>query len=348
MIVTYFRSSSIISHQWCELQSYIIWCIGLKNPANKRAIVGTISHKALELLAYRKLAEQNGEAIFFEPELNKTFNTSDITIDLGIKEAWDYYTAKESHIEWVPLDLKHARAHVETVKNCNRGMFYPLNRHILCPEKYFDFEIDEPWAKYDYKVGDKTIAGNLALRGTVDLVTLLNPTTIELIDWKTGQAKDWKTNKRKDYKAFHNDHQFRIYHLALCKLFPEIEDIIITVFYTKDGGPSSICFSRSDLPETMRMIREKFEHVKSIKKPKLITRGIELWKCRNSTGKNPDLCRFYREKQPGTNKSICHHFRDEIIALGIDRVTEKYADLTKLTMYGEGGGRSKETEREVN
>lgn len=322
--------------------------MGLKNPSNKKSIIGTISHKCLELLAYRKLAEQNGEVTFYEPELDKTFNTSDIDIDLGIKEAWEYYIKKENHLDWVPLDYKHAKAHVHAVKDFSDGMFYPINRHILCPEKFFDFEIEEPWAKYNYVVGDKVLSGNLAVRGTIDLVSLLNPTTIELIDWKTGQAKDWNTGRRKDYKAFHHDHQFRLYHLALCRLFPEIENIIITVFYTKDGGPSSICFSRDDLPETMRMIKNKFEEVQNIKVPKIITKPMDLWKCRSASGKTQDLCRFYREKQPGSDKSICQFFKDEIVKLGIDKVTSLYCDIDKLTKYQDGGGKSSETVRSIN
>ncbi len=82
----------------------------------------------------------------------------------------------------------------------SNGLFNPLKREIIWPEKYFDFTIDKPWAHYDYVMADgRKIEGQLGLKGTVDLVCSLDGTrVIELVDWKTGRRKDWATDKTKE------------------------------------------------------------------------------------------------------------------------------------------------------
>jgi hypothetical protein len=343
--ITYIRSSSYSAFSWCQQKFLLHYGLGLEDYSNKKAIVGNIVHKALELIAHKKLCIQNCEVSFLEKELDKTYNIDQITSEFSIKEAWDYYTAKESRINetknpWCALDLKHCHKHLKDTLEFNDSMFSPLNRNVLAPEQYFDFEINEPWARYDYEVNGQKISGTLACRGTVDLVTLLTPDTIELLDWKTGQAKDWNTGKRKTYKTLESDFQLRLYHLALTLLYPNIEHIIITIFFIKDGGPTSICFSKSDTKKTYDMIRERFEEIRACQRPKIITKGADLWKCKH-------LCRFYNEKQPGTDKSICRFFKDEIVKLGISKVIDKYCDVAKVTQYQDGGGKSAETTRDT-
>jgi hypothetical protein len=99
------------------------------------------------------------------------------------------------------------------------GMFNPLNMTIVQPEQYFDFTIDEPWARYAYTLPDgRRLEGQLALKGTVDLIAEENPETLHYTDWKTGMRKDWATGKPKDWKKLRDDPQLRLYHYALSRL----------------------------------------------------------------------------------------------------------------------------------
>ena len=41
----------------------------------------------------------------------------------------------------------------------------------------------------------KKLKGQLAIKGTIDLVTKLNDDTIEVVDWKTGRRMDWTTGE---------------------------------------------------------------------------------------------------------------------------------------------------------
>jgi len=83
----------------------------------------------------------------------------------------------------------------------NHGQFDPRNRNIVSVEQKFDFIIDRPWAQYEYKLPDGTIEkGTLAFKGTIDLITKINDTTLESIDWKTGKRLDWNTGEVKTWK----------------------------------------------------------------------------------------------------------------------------------------------------
>ena len=58
------------------------------------------------------------------------------------------------------------------------------------------------WA---HKIDGKKVSGQLAIKGTIDLTTLIADDTIEVIDWKTGRRMDWTTGQVKDYKKLENN-----------------------------------------------------------------------------------------------------------------------------------------------
>ena len=76
-------------------------------------------------------------------------------------------------------------------------MFDPRNRNILYPEQQFDIVINKPWAKYSYDTKDGKLEGNLAIKGTIDLITQPNKDTLEIVDWKTGRRLNWATGEEK-------------------------------------------------------------------------------------------------------------------------------------------------------
>ena len=73
----------------------------------------------------------------------------------------------------------------------NDGQFDPRTRNVVASEPHFDLVIEEDWAKYDFELPDgEKISGNLAIKGTIDLVTETEDGIIEVIDWKTGRRLD--------------------------------------------------------------------------------------------------------------------------------------------------------------
>lgn len=210
-------------------------------------------------------------------------------------------------------------------------MFDPRNRNILCPEQHFDFIIDKPWAKYSFDTPDGKLEGNLALKGTIDLITKIDDNFIEIIDWKTGRRLNWATGKEKTQECLENDPQLRIYHYAVNYLYPQIDNIMITINYINDGGPFSMCFQKSDLIKTEAMLRNKFEKIKSVKRPAL----NRSWICKK-------LCHFgkttftdtsippleeYRDNQITQKGEImckCEQIAHDIQLQGIDSVVQSY------------------------
>jgi len=337
MIVTYLRSSSISSYTWCAHKFFISSNLGLKEPSGQKAELGNIVHKALELLARKKLAIQNNADTFFDEELNLSFETKPFSIEESVKFGWDHYTDPSRTIHsWTNAHFKQATKWTLYVINFNNQMFNPLNRHIVMPEQYFDFEIDYDWAKYEYYVPgtDKKekFNGKLRIKGTMDLVTRIDKNLIEYIDYKTGQRKDWSTGKEKEYEDLRKDFQMRLYHYALCKLYPE-DDILMTIFFSQAGGPFSLFLDRSHLKETEDIIRTYYQAIQRNNFPKRIRDfNSNSWKCSR-------LCSYFKENWEGTEQDKCSFIRDQITQIGLDKVVAKFKiSESPWGSYGSGGG----------
>lgn len=340
MIITFLRSSSYNTYSICPCMYTFEYVLGIKPPSGRAATVGSIVHKGLELLGRQKLAQQNGESSFSDDELDGTWKTGEIEPGPAIDLAWAHYTARESHIAWKPADLRECHRLINLHLELDDGYWDPRNHKIVMPELYFNFEIEEPWAKYKYEVADGTIMeGQLGLKGTVDLICDISDevtNTYLYMDFKTGARRDHSLDGDKAVKnwskLYHDDFQLRLYHLALSKLFPD-KNWIISIVYMKDGGAFSLPFGPDDIPKTMKMIRDRFEVIKNTVKPKArISYRCSRW------------CHFGKTNyvdQDGndTGKTICQHFRNEIDKKGLDRVVGEYADVGAIGKYGSGGGK---------
>jgi hypothetical protein len=290
-------------------------------------------------LARKKLAHQRGEQKFYDPEVDTEFDTSSFTPDLAIQSGWEHYTNPERTVHpWMSADREKCQSWTWDVLLFNDGMFSPVNRNVVMPEQFFEIVVEEDWAKYEYELPDgRRYAGNLVLRGTMDLVTRVGPRMIEYIDWKTGKRRCWIKDKIKEYPDMHEDFQLRLYHYALCHLYPK-DDIMMTIYFIQDGGPYSLCLHRSDLPATMSMIRTEFEKIQKDNTPsRIIDKNPKNWKCQR-------LCHFYNDAHPDSGLSTCNHYRQEIIQVGMDRVIAKYARGEPWAAYGSGGGRTEKSE----
>lgn len=331
----------------CPMQFWISYVLGLapnqengwKVPtAQFKANQGTCTHKALELLARKKLALQNGEPCFADEELSSEWSASSFTIEDAIEEAWRHYSVGKDCFDWTPKEYKKVRRWVYTATEMCGGIFNPLNTDVLWPEKHFDFVIDKPEFAYRYKspYDGSIIEGNLALKGTVDLIARVDgfPDIIELRDWKSGARKDWATGQPKDWKKLRNDPQLRIYHYALTKVVPWAKQIIVTIIWLEEGAAFSLDFGPEDIPVTERMLLDRFNTIRDCQRPKrIIGDAKHAWKCAR-------LCPFGMSDWGDTGKTICDHLHGELLELGMERATAKYGRPDAFSQYGEGGGRS--------
>ena len=291
--------------------------------SGQKADKGTICHKVLEILAVMKKAEQDGQSTIND-DLIGELDINNYNLDIIIEKVYSYYTLNAQHHKWSPKDHKDCKSWVYKAIEFNNGMFDPRNRNILCPEQHFDFEIKKPWAKYNYDIGNgEKLEGNLALKGTIDLITLVNDSTIEIIDWKTGRRLDWATGEEKTQEKLEKDPQLKIYHYAIKHLYPHIENIIFSIYFINDGGPFSICFHDSDLKSTEDMLRQKFEAIKSTKKPRL----NKSWMCSK-------LCHFGKTTFEGTHIQPIEEYRDGQVCRVGQTMTKCEQIKHDLDLYG--------------
>jgi len=314
----------------CEQQYFIEYVLGWRGPSGQKADKGTIVHKVLEILAVIKKAEQDNQSNIND-DIAGIIDINEYDLDNIINIIYDHYSSSAKHHKWSPKDKKDCSEWVYKAIKFNDGMFDPRNRKILEPEQHFDFTINKPWSEYSFKTDDGIMSGNLALKGTIDLITLVNDNTIEIIDWKTGRRLDWATGQEKTQEKLENDPQLRIYHYAISQLYPNIDHIIFSIYFINDGGPFSICFDKSDLQKTEDMLRQKFEIIKASKKPKL----HKSWMCNK-------LCHFgktnfsdsnilpileYRDSQTckqGDFMTKCEQIKHDLELHGMDSVVQSY------------------------
>jgi hypothetical protein len=314
----------------CEQQFFIEYVLGWRGPSGQKADKGTITHKVLEILAVIKKADQDNIKTVDDDIVGK-INIKKYDLDKIIDIVYKHYTTANSHHKWSDKDLRDCKNWVYKAIEFNNGMFDPRNRTILCPEQHFDFTIDKPWAEYEFDTPDGKISGNLALKGTIDLITLANEKTIEIIDWKTGRRLDWATGEEKTLEKLEKDPQLRIYHYAISKLYPDIDHIIFSIYFINDGGPFSICFDKKDLSDTENMLRRKFEIIRNTKKPKL----NKCWMCSKlchfgkTTFENTSITPLieYRDNQTttfGKYMTKCEQIKHDTDLHGMDYVVEMY------------------------
>lgn len=322
MIITYFRSSSYNTHSMCEQQYFGEYVLGWRGLSGQKADKGTICHKVLEILAVIKQAEQNKQTTITD-DLIGLVDIYNYDLNNIISQVYTYYTNNAQHHKWSAKDHTDCKNWVYKAIEFNNGMFDPRNRNILCPEQHFDFEIKKPWSKYSYNVDGQKLEGNLALKGTIDLITLVNDSTIEVIDWKTGRRLDWATGQEKTQEKLEQDPQLKIYHYAIKHLYPHIENIIFSIYFINDGGPFSICFHDSDLKSTENMLRQKFEIIKNTKKPRL----NKTWMCSK-------LCHFGKTTFEGTHIDPITEYRDGQVCKVGQTMTKCEQMRHDLDLYG--------------
>ena len=291
MLVTYVRSSSYNNYDYCQMQYFITYVLGHQSDSGKKAELGTIVHKVMEILSGLKKYKQDkprakylkvvDDAVGTVRMIKDKLLTDDFVesmIDLSFKSY-----AKNSKHKWRPADRKEMSTVTWLMLKHNNGQFDPRNRDVYETEPHFDIVIEEDWAKFEYETpeGD-TVEGQLAIKGTIDLVTKVSDDTIEVIDWKTGRRLNWATGEEKDFASLMNDPQLLLYYYAISKLYPDFPNRIMSIFFCKDPDgkidpqPFSLPFDQQDESKFLEMLKRRFQQ---ISRNMLVWHGNTVWYC---------------------------------------------------------------------
>jgi hypothetical protein len=337
MIITYLRSSSFNTWDMCQLKYFLNYGLNIKEGVNKAANLGQVVHKVLEVLGLEKLAQQNGETKMYDSELFGELDVGLYSPDDLFNMSYKHYTEQDTSREYKNADKTAYRKQLWVVLN---SMYDPRKLNIIAAEPHFDIELPHDWAKYDFTLPNgEVLNGRFSIKGSIDLVTLLKPKpkVVEILDWKTGRRYNWSKDKIKTYEDLCDDPQLRLYHYAACKLYPDVEQFLITIFFSKDekdvvNGPFTIPFGRDDLFKTELMLEQRFKEIKECKKPK------NIWYS------NPcNFCDYRKKMYKDTENSLCKHYKNEVSRKGIAKVLyETNTDFKYLTTYGDGGGKTRE------
>lgn len=327
MIVTYIRSSSYNNYAYCQMQYFITYVLGYQPDSGKKAELGTIVHKVMETLAKLKKYSQDHPTatrlVIDDDALGKIDIKKSELMTKGfvnglLQKSFHSYSSASKH-NFTKADSTNCLQLVLDTLSYNDGQFDPRNRKIVAAEPHFDIPIDEPWAYYEYEINGKKVKGQLAIKGTIDLVTESSDGIIEAIDWKTGKRLDWATGEEKTYEKLCNDPQLLLYNYAISKLFPQYKQSIMSIFFIKDGGPFSMCFDKSDETRFLKMLKDRFTDIQHNISPKPISETRENWKCTK-------LCHYCKNNWPGTDDKMCIYIENSIKNKGIEQTIK---DCTK-------------------
>jgi len=324
MLVTYIRSSSYNNYAYCQMQYFITYVLGHQPDSGKKAELGTIVHKVMEVLAsLKKFHQDNPRKLNITIEDDALKNVSikknelftNTIVDNLLSKSFEFYTKSSKH-SFTKSDKDLCLKLVWDTVKYNDGQFDPRYRKIVAAEPHFDIPIDEDWAFYEYEIDGQIVKGQLAIKGTIDLVTETDEGIIEVIDWKTGRRLDWATGEEKTYDKLCVDPQLLLYNYAISKLFPDYKQAIMSIFFIKDGGPFSMCFDKSDHDRFLKMLKNKFEDIKANNTPKPLSQNRDSWKCTR-------LCHFYKNNWPGTDQNMCIYIENHLKNEGMDNTLKK-------------------------
>ena len=100
MLVTYIRSSSFNNYSYCQMQYFITYVLGHQSVSGKKAQLGTVVHKVMEVLAgCQHLQQDNKKMLLADDALGdikftrKKLKSEDFVEDI-LKQSYDWYTSQ--------------------------------------------------------------------------------------------------------------------------------------------------------------------------------------------------------------------------------------------------------------
>ena len=316
MHIEYLRSSSYSRFDFCPLLYYLEYCLGWTSPSGKKATMGTIVHGVLETIATLSKAKKNKQDTINNKIVGK-ISTNIYNIDGITAKVYNYYKKHSTHLTFTQQDYKDCEKWVHKTLEFNNGQFDPRKQNIVQSELPFDIPLEYDWAllrngKY------------LFLKGTIDLVVQESETRYHVQDYKTGARKNWSTEEVKEHQDLQDDIQVRLYHYVIAKLYPELTEILVTIYYINDGGPFTICLNLDDdLIKTEQMLKTRFEEIRDCIRPP----QNKTWKCSKLCGCGKtsfEDTEITPTKHNGKYLTKCEQIWNELQKHPIDVVTKHY------------------------
>jgi len=303
MNIKFLRASSINTYRGCEFQFFMEQILELPSKSGKKALLGTIVHHVLELMAKGSKTNRDFGLIVDHNKL----------LDI----CWNRYIKENPDMVMKPADKKFC---LKTIEKVLGTQYDPRKMKILFTEKQFKIPLLMDGFKYEYYdlVKGSIDKGNYEIRGTIDLITEVDKDTIEIVDWKTGSRKCWNSGEVKEYEYLQSkDIQLRMYDLACSMIFPQYKNIILTIHFINDGGPFTVSFDESQRKETIDIIKNSFNAIKWNQLPSRIkdTKASDRWKCKS-------VCHFGKTLT-NAGCSICDTIHSYAVGNGIDKTVSQ-------------------------
>lgn len=332
MLCPYVRSSSLNQFKACEMRYFLEYVLGMKNPTSKKACMGTIFHKVMEVRALAKIAMQCEKDFFVDDNFGRITIEQSKDIELILNQSFHYYSKQEPHIEFVEKDKRDVRKWIDNTL-ATWPAYDPFNLNIVSAELFFDIEVDKKWAKIKGEIGGKEIDGFMRIKGTMDMVIDLGNNVYELLDWKTGQyRKDFATNEEKTLDYLENDVQLLLYLIALKDSFPD-KQFILSLAWINSGGIFSVYVDDEMMGRAWEMLEKSYKKISKTYNPKQLDPTHRDYRCKY-------LCAFAKKADYTGGKSICQYYKDQINKDGLLKVANKNIDMDSFGKYGTGGGRA--------
>lgn len=290
-------NSSVETFDSCENKYAIQYLLGIKQDDNVAAVVGSIFHCIMEILAFITKNKTNK----YNDEIVGDIEVDDNMIQLT-ELVFKKYQEKYPHLDLTHTHLVNCKRWVKRTLEDNGGRNDPRNLEIIDIEKWFDFDFD-----------------SVNVRGFIDLVTKDDDDTYRVLDYKTGSDWDYKLNRKKDYESLNKNFQLRLYHYICSKqLYPNIKNIITEIFYVNTYKMYSFFWGPEELYKVEIFLNKKIDRIRAVEKPKL-----NLNACK--------ICSFDKHEYKDSGKTICEFMRDAIEEKGLEKVTQEYKIEKKTT-----------------
>jgi CRISPR/Cas system-associated exonuclease Cas4 (RecB family) len=183
----------------------------------------------------------------------------------------------------------------------NNGEFDPRRLEVVDVEKFFEIAV-----------------GEVKIRGIIDLITRVDDKTLLAIDWKTGNPdKDFITGKDINEEYLYKSPQIRVYVWSLYKLFPEIDNVIFTMFFAKTGKPYTIIIDKDENWKVEKFLNIKYNKITKVETPSL----NKSWKCR--------FCSHSQKYFGESGQTLCNYFNERNLIDGMEKTIANYTIAKK-------------------
>lgn len=363
MIVTYFRSSSLGNWEYCQLQYFMTYVLGLETESGHKAEKGTITHKALEVLAnITHTMQKDPNATYFDDEhigrvhfdpkavmepyyldreeitkINKT------RVNKSTYKDGKACHLKEGHVRY-GVDLVdpiidqcydyyagrsvHSWKPVD-LKDCRNWTWMAIDHS----KRQFDPRNREIWAAephFDIEIDRDWANYNYVMNGEKISGKLAIKGTIDLVtkvDDGIYEIVDWKTGERRDWATG----QVKTYDM-LCK------DTQLMLYYyaAKELIPDArtiiltIFFVRDGGPFTICFDEETIEKMEALLKDKFQTirncQNPKLLDIKHKDFRCNRLCHYFKNSFDGEDIPMCDAVHNSIKKNGMTKTIQKYAN----------------------